>query len=155
MRDKMSGRYNSVMKIKIPLLACLMVLTGCATHRPVNTAAYLNRGYAEFNKGDMNGAIADYTKAIQLKPNDPGAYYNRGYLEFDKGDWTDAISDYSRAIALKPDWSEPYNNRGSAKQSKGDLDGAIVDYTKGACINNFLQVGGTNTECANTISVAV
>ena len=32
----------------------------------------------KLNNGDYYGAIADYTKAIELNPDDAAAYYNRG-----------------------------------------------------------------------------
>jgi len=39
---------------------------------------YVNSGNQKDDAKDYNGAISDYTKAIELDPNDAGAYYNRG-----------------------------------------------------------------------------
>ena len=39
---------------------------------------YYNRGLAHSKKGELELAIADYTKAIELKPDFAEAYYNRG-----------------------------------------------------------------------------
>ena len=39
---------------------------------------YFNRAYEKAEKGDYYGAISDYTKAIEVNPNDGDAYYNRG-----------------------------------------------------------------------------
>ncbi len=74
--------------------------------------------------------IADYGKAIELKPDDVEAYYNRGFTKQAKGDLDGAIADWTRAIELKPDYAEAYSNRGVAKRAKGDLDGANADYTR-------------------------
>jgi hypothetical protein len=52
--------------------------------------AYGIRGVAYRDKGDMNHAIADLSKAIRLKPLLARAYHDRSVA---KGD------DYSRAIA--------------------------------------------------------
>ena len=37
---------------------------------------YFNRGYDKAANGDYYGAIADYTKAIEINPN-VGFYYNQ------------------------------------------------------------------------------
>ncbi len=39
---------------------------------------YYNRGLAHSKKGELELAIAAYTKAIELKPDYAEAYYNRG-----------------------------------------------------------------------------
>ena len=38
---------------------------------------YFNRAFDRAEKGDHYGAISDYTKAIEINPNDEDAYYNR------------------------------------------------------------------------------
>ena len=100
--------------------------------------AEYNSGHAKADKGDFDGAIADYTKAIELQPDlMMGAYNNRGHVKINKGDFDGAIADYTKAIetAPKPSISNqiialPYWNRGNAKKGKGDFEGAIADYNK-------------------------
>ena len=65
--------------------------------RPTSTAAGLR------NKGDYDRAIADYDRAIQLKPDYADAYVGRGVAYGEKGDYDRAIADFDRAIQLKPD----------------------------------------------------
>jgi tetratricopeptide (TPR) repeat protein len=57
---------------------------------------------------DLDGAIADYNKAIELNSTNPRAYNNRGVTQFDKGDWDGALSDYNRAIELDSTFYAPY-----------------------------------------------
>jgi len=93
----------------------------------------LNSGNAKYSKGDLDGAIADYTKAIELKPDVAGAYGNRGAAKQIKGDLDGAIADYTKAIELKPDHEDlaaAYTARGLTKRIKGDFEGAIADCTK-------------------------
>ncbi|HJT45554.1 MAG TPA: tetratricopeptide repeat protein [Chthoniobacterales bacterium] len=97
---------------------------------PKDAQGYVDRGNARGNFGDVNGAIADYGRAIELDPKLVGAYYNRGLGKRDKRDFDGAIADFNRAIELKPNDHEFYNERGIAKRGKGDNDGAIADYTK-------------------------
>ena len=45
---------------------------------PKDVVAYHNRGDAYGLKGDIDRAISDYTKAIELNPNYAPAYNSRG-----------------------------------------------------------------------------
>ena len=101
-----------------------------ATQLKLDADAYCNRGHAKETQGDLDGAIADYSKAIELKPDFALAYIARGYVEQRQGDLQGAIADSAKAIELKPDFALAYIARGYAKQSQGDLQGAIADSTK-------------------------
>ena len=60
----------------------------------------------------MTVPLADYTKAIELNPNNAEVYYNRGGVYRGKGDYDCALADYTKAIELNPNDAEIYNNRG-------------------------------------------
>ena len=94
--------------------------------------AYFNRGNARNELGDKEGAIADYTQAIQLNPDDAGAYYDRGIARNDLGDKEGASADYTQAIQLNPGYADAYNNRGIARKALGDKQAAIADYQQAA-----------------------
>src|SRR5262245_39867081 len=55
-----------------------------------NAAAYNNRGFEYRHKSDLDRAIADYTKAIEINPR-YADYNNRGYAYTIKGDFDRAI----------------------------------------------------------------
>jgi tetratricopeptide (TPR) repeat protein len=97
---------------------------------PQNAAGFANRAGLRFHNGDVNGAIADYGRAIELDPKSADAYWNRGALRKEKRDFDGAITDLNRAIELNPNNYDYFNDRGIAKRGKGDNDGAIADYTK-------------------------
>ena len=42
---------------------------------------YVKSGVAKYKKGDMDGALIDYSKAIELRPDDVTAYYDRGMVK--------------------------------------------------------------------------
>ena len=69
-------------------------------------------------KGDYDRALQDYTKVIQLNPDDASAYNNRGGAYYLKEEYKPAIVDFTKAIQLKPDYAEAYNNRGVAYHLK-------------------------------------
>ena len=96
---------------------------------PNNSYYYETRALAKEELKDYSGAIADYSKAIELKP-DAYLYAQRATPKFDLNDFRGAIEDYSKAIELEPNEAYYYSNRGNAKFIIRDYKGAIADYTK-------------------------
>ena len=93
-------------------------------------ADLVNRGIEKAKDGDLDGAIADFTRAIELNPKDDAPYYNRAQAKRLKKDAAGAIADYNRAIGLGSTNPAAYNNRGNARAENNDRDGAIADYTR-------------------------
>ena len=90
----------------------------------------VNRGIEKARHGDLDGAIADFDRAIKLKPKDDAPYYNRAQARRLKNDTAGAIADYTRAIELGSTNPSAYNNRGNARAETNDWNGAIADYTR-------------------------
>ncbi len=63
---------------------------------------HLDHGRACLDKGKYDDAIADYTKAIALDPEDAAAYTNRGEVYEEKGDKEQAIADFRKALEIDP-----------------------------------------------------
>ena len=78
---------------------------------PADAVVYYNRGSAYTEKGELDTAIQDYNKAIELNPEFPEAYYNRGSAYTEKGELDTAIQDFSTAIDLKHENAIAYINR--------------------------------------------
>src|SRR2546423_1428188 len=55
-----------------------VLVSGGVTLAPPIAFTYNNRGNARKGKGDLDGAIADYTKALEQNPKYAEAFYNRG-----------------------------------------------------------------------------
>jgi tetratricopeptide (TPR) repeat protein len=91
---------------------------------------YNDKGDKKYDLEDYKGAIADYNKAIQLKPDYALAYYSRGTVKYNLTDYKGAITDYNKAIQLNPSDTSAYYNRGLAKYNLQDYTGAITDYNK-------------------------
>jgi tetratricopeptide (TPR) repeat protein len=89
----------------------------------------VNRGIEKAKNGDLDGAMADFDRAIELNPKDDAPYYNRAQAKRLKKDAAGAIADYTRAIELGSQNPAAYNNRGNARAENNDWDGAIADYT--------------------------
>jgi tetratricopeptide (TPR) repeat protein len=88
------------------------------------------RGKAYANKQDFDHAVADYTAAIELDPDDKDGYSSRGSAYEQKGDYVRALDDYTQAIKIDPDDKDGYLTRGNAYQNKRDFANAFADYTK-------------------------
>ena len=80
--------------------------------------AYYESANNKLYTKDYDGAIADYTAAIQLNPNFAEAYKRRGAVRNAKGEADTSIADYSEAIRLKPQDAEAYYNRGLVRKLK-------------------------------------
>ncbi|NDJ20618.1 hypothetical protein GS682_02965 [Nostoc sp. B(2019)] len=114
-----------------------------------------NQAFNKQNQGNNQGAIADYTKAIQINKNwgtenpdtnyygSASAYFNRGFVHYSLGEFRPAFEDFKQAINLKSDLAIAYYYRGLARYfSDADRKGALRDFMQGIAINK--NWGSTN-----------
>lgn len=87
-------------------------------------------GLDKAKKGDYIGAIASFTRAIEVLPLDPYTWYNRGMAKNMIGEYADAINDFGTCIGLKPAYGKVWYNRGLTKLYMAQYDGAIVDLSQ-------------------------
>jgi tetratricopeptide (TPR) repeat protein len=106
---------------------------------PYNAKRYDNLGTTEGTHDDLNDAIKEFTRAIQLNTNDAVAYEGRGCCYFAKSDISKAIEDFNTSIMLNPTNARAYLNRSNAYRAMTDLDKALRDLD--AC----LQLEPTNS----------
>jgi len=80
---------------------------------------------AAFNpQCEHSRAIAEFTEAIRLNPNDSRAFAKRGDTYRKKGDYDRAIADITEAIRLDPTYAWAFGVRGVTHRAKGDRDNA-------------------------------
>ena len=73
------------------------------TERQLTAQEYFERALAQQNKGDLDGALADYTEALRLNPQYAAAYLNRGIVRAAQKDYRGAVADYEARLRLRPD----------------------------------------------------
>ena len=85
---------------------------------PQTAEAWNNQAQAKQVKGDLDGALADFNRAIELKPAFAVAYSNRSLVKEAKGDLTGALDDADMAVALNRSLPVSYNNRGFTSSTR-------------------------------------
>ncbi len=93
-----------------------------------------NRGVVYAELGDFDRAIADYGRALELRPGDAKtirnlriAHTRRGLAAARLGDPDRAIADLGRAIELEPGHPTAYLRRGELRLERGEVQPAIED----------------------------
>jgi len=75
-------------------------------------------------------AIADFTQAIRLDPNNANTYNERGRAYSQIEDYNRAVADFTQAIRLEPNFASAYSGRGSAYRELNDLNRALADFNQ-------------------------
>ena len=85
-----------------------------------------NNGVDKLTSGDFNGAITDFTAALELDPTDADTFYNRGYSYHVLGNYQAAFEDYGSATELNPEFADAFGNRCYAAYLLKNYDEALV-----------------------------
>src|SRR5262249_10150284 len=83
-----------------------------------------------YKKRCLDEAIAEYQKAIDLKPDLAVAHNNIGLALAAKQRFDEAIDAFARAIRLNPDYWQAHNNIGNIFSFNGQWEKAIAAYRK-------------------------
>lgn len=125
------GMYKSATQ---PDIQC--TTTHTTTSQPpsrLQTAVdYFTQGDYDYDIGNCQQAVSDYTKAITLNPNYAQAYNNRAYTNMRMRNYSAALPDLDKALELKPDYIQALMNRGDIHNYYYAIDrqSAIQDYKK-------------------------
>jgi tetratricopeptide (TPR) repeat protein len=91
---------------------------------------YLDSGKTYLDKNDFDSAIKEFTKVIEINPQDFRGYGARGTAYLGKNDLDSAIRDFTKVIEISPQEVKAYGARGIVYSEKKDFDLAIKDFTK-------------------------
>lgn len=96
----------------------------------VTAQDYFAQGDYDYDQGNCDKAIANYTRAIELNPNLAEAYNNRAYTYMVKKDYATALPDLNRALQLRPNYVNALMNRGDIYNYYYaiDYERAVADY---------------------------
>ena len=102
--------------------------------------AYRLRGRARVELGDADGAIRDYSRAIQLNARNSAAYQNRASVRMRNGEFEKAITDLNEAIARAPESAEAYAGRGVANAFLARRELALADFDRAIQLDPGLAI---------------
>lgn len=97
------------------------------------------------SKGDLEIAMANYNKAIQLSPQNSALYLNRALVFLKKKDYEKAIADYDKVIELSPNDLIAYANRANSYEKVGNTEKAVADYKK------IIEIDDKNESAINNL----
>ncbi len=93
-----------------------------------------NRGTAYSSKGDLDRAITDFDKSLELYPGYLNALMDRGIAYSTKGDHERALADFNAAVDANPQLAGPYNGRCYTLALMGKAAAAIADCNRALAI---------------------
>lgn len=120
------------------------VPTPVATPAPPDYTFYQKRADDLSAKGELDSAVSDYSRAIELNPKESSIYLNRGLVFHNKKNYDLAVADYSKVIELNPKDSNAYFNRGNSFEKMGDVSKALADYQKAVELDASNETAKTN-----------
>lgn len=106
-------------------------------------------GAAHMGLRNLDGAIAGFKKALQIRPGFAPAHNNLGVALKDQGRLQEAVASFSKAVELKPDFAEAHNNLGIALKDMGRFKEAVASFSKA------LQIRPGYAEAHNSLGVAL
>jgi len=92
--------------------------------------AFFDRGVFWLDRAELDNAIADFSRAIELNPNEADYYTYRGMALNRKDDPKKALDDFNKAADLAPDDPLVYLNRGNAWKQRGSFENTLSDYDR-------------------------
>lgn len=103
---------------------------------PEEASLLCDRGISHFKNNNIQAAMLDMNKAVELEPNNPFRYSSRAYIRA-KTDIKGAIADYEKAIELDPKDEISYNNLGMLQENAGKIKSAKSNFKKANEISGY------------------
>lgn len=105
-------------------------LAGLLDQLGIGPLARDDRGTRRLRRGDLSGAIADYSRAVEASPGHPQPWTKRGIARARSGDLDGALRDYSRALAADRAYLPALANRASVCFHLARYRATAADATK-------------------------
>ena len=128
--------------IKVGLVALVGTMITVGVYGCKKSEDYHNRGVARLEKGETDGAISDFTKAIKKNPRYGMAHYYRAMAYSRKSEFDQAIADYTKAIEIDPQrFAVAYAERALIYYVKKEYDKAWEDVHKAESLGQQISPG--------------
>ncbi|MBI3258548.1 MAG: tetratricopeptide repeat protein [Ignavibacteriae bacterium] len=111
-------------------LILIFLITVSATAFGQTAKKFLQSGIEKHRMQDFQGAIIEYSKAINLDNKNRDAYYNRGICEFALDNIDEAKKDFNKTIELDPKYADAYYTRSRLFVKLEKYEDALADLDK-------------------------
>jgi protein O-mannosyl-transferase len=95
---------------------------------PNSWVGHNNLGFALTKRGQIDEAMAQYEKGLEINPNQAAGHYDLGVVFYQKRQLAEAIAQYQKAIEINPIFAGARLNLGNALLQNGQLGEAIEQY---------------------------
>ena len=109
-----------------------------------NAEACFQRAGILADAGQDQLALSDYSRAVELGPNDVRYRNMRGLFLLTRSQLDQALADFDEAVRIDPKYIQAWNNRGLVKLAKADFHAAIDDFNKACEIDPTYADGFNN-----------
>jgi Flp pilus assembly protein TadD len=104
-------------------------------NNPEDFEAHYNLAALLQMKGDLSGALLQFSDAVRLHPDDPTANNALGAVLLASGRVDDAIPHLNAALRGRPDYFDAHYNLGNALATQGDFPGALSHFRAAVRLN--------------------
>ncbi len=115
-------------------LACLLFFphprVATAAHLRDEAVSYRQEGYERQRRGDLDGAISAYQKAIDVDPAYAAPFNDLGVIYEQQGQFDAAEQAYEEAIKIDPEYAAAHSNLALLSERLGHKEKAIVHWLK-------------------------
>ncbi len=118
-----------------------------AKNSPSSPNAHNNLGDVYGRNGDLKGALREFKKAIEIKPNYADAYHNLANTYKDMGNFEEAIKNYNNALSINPYLWQSYQAIAAINFYKQDYDNAIKN------LNNAIKINPSNQDLKLNLAI--
>lgn len=123
-----SDAYKDEKSIAPGIAACSRVLERRNLSNKNRAIIYAIRGYWKHRGKQLQGALEDYGRALDMDPNNFEAYDYRADLWVELGNDERALADYEQASRIDPKYAAAHYSRGTIFERRGDTAGARLAY---------------------------
>ena len=92
---------------------------------PESPATHNVLGLAQAERGDLDGAIQEFRRALELDPDDAGAHWHIGAALASRGAYAEATKHLAQSVAIDPQNSQAHSDLGLLLAFQGRFDEGV------------------------------
>jgi type IV pilus biogenesis/stability protein PilW len=118
------------------LLVSLLGLVACGgggskkVDRKTEANQHYRLGLLSYQRGDLNKAIEEIKRSIELNPDSEQSHNLLGLVYLDSRQYSESVQEFREALARNPYFTDAYNNLGIAYRKMGEYEDALAAYRK-------------------------